>query len=293
MTDIEIIVPVKQKEWAWPSAANFILGGAGSGFYLLNVATMVLESGTSTMVPSVSFRLLAPALVGLGFLFLAIEAGRPFRGRYLIGRLKSAWISREVLAFTIFVPAVVLDHFFPHPMFKTCATLSALVFMVTQGFIIYSARAVPAWNVSIMPIFFFTSGLATGSGLALLLASSGSLPIRGGLVLLSLICVILNLLVWLFYLRWSSASAFRSATEPLRHPLTIFFTIALGHMLPMLLLLLLQIQPYTGMGRTLPCVLAAISGLAMIIGVSAQKIGVLLSSGYTIGICLTFSNNAK
>jgi DMSO reductase anchor subunit len=291
--DQEVISPTKQSEWAWPAVANFILGGAGSGFYLLSVATRVLESGRTPMVPSVTFGLLAPALVGFGFLFLAIEAGRPFRGCYLFGSLKSAWISREALAFTIFVPAVVLDHFFPHSVFKMFATLSALIFMITQGFIVYSARAIPAWNVFIMPLFFFSSGLATGSGLALFLAATGGMTLEGGLVMLSLISIMLNLSVWLFYLHWSSARDFRSATKPLSHPLMVLVTIALGHMLPILLLLLLKYQALTGMRIIFPCILMAISGLSVLIGVSAQKIGVILFSGYHMRICLRFSSNAK
>lgn len=238
------------------------------------------------MTHPVLFGLMAPTLVGLGFVFLAIESGRPFRSRYLLHRLQSAWISRETLAFAFFVLPMVLDHFFPNPVFKIWAALSAIVFMAAQGFIIYSARAVPAWNVSIMPFYFLSSGFASGAGVALLLVASAKLPIEGGLVLLSMICAIWNLIVWLFYLRWSSAIDFRSAIKTLRRPLVILFTIPLGHLLPLLLLLLLQSGTYTEMEGRLPYILIAASGLAMIVGVVAQKSAVLLAAGYTRKIAL-------
>ena len=288
MVETVVISATKQKEWTWPAAANFILGGAGAGFYLLSLLNMVLEYGMSITTQPVLFGMLAPMIMGLGFVFLVTEAGRPFRGRYLLCHLQKAWISRETLAFTFFAPAVVLDQLFPHPFFKTWAALSALAIMITQGFIVYSSRAVTAWNVSIMPLFFISSGFVSGSGMALLLAASGMLPIGGGLVLISLICTIINLIIWIIYLQWSSAIGFQSATEALHRPFMIFIIIALGHALPILMLLLIQIQLYIGMEKTFSGTFAMVSGLAVIIGVIAQKVGIVLSSGYLKKIVLKF-----
>lgn len=288
MIGTQLVSPVKQKEWSWQAAANFILGGAGTGFYLLGVFNIIFERGKSAVTHPVSLGMLAPALMGLGFVLLITEAGRPSRGRYLLYHLQNAWISRETLAFVFFVPAVILDQLFPLPFFKAWAALSALVFMVSQGFIVYASRAIPAWNVFIIPLFFISSGLASGAGIMLILNSSGSRFAGDGPVLISLICTITNLVIWVLYLRWSRNVDFQSATKGLRRPLMKILTIVIGHIFPMLILLLFYIQPYFGAEKTLSGTLAMSSGLALVVGVIAQKTGIVLSAGYTRGVDLKF-----
>ena len=289
--ETEVISATKQREWTWPAAANFILGGAGAGFYLLSFLNMVFERDLSLTAQPVLFGMLALLIMGLGFVFLITEAGRPFRGRYLLCHLQTAWISRETLAITFFAPAVLLDQFLPHPFFKTWAALAALAFMITQGFIVYSSRAVPTWNVSIMPLFFISSGLTSGSGMALLLAAHGMLPIGGALVLISLLCVIFNLIIWFLYLRCSSAFDFRSATQALNRPFMTFIIIVLGHAFPILILLLFQILSFLGMEEALPGTIVMASGIAVIIGVAAQKAGIILSAGITRKVVLKFQDS--
>lgn len=280
MADIELIAPTKQKEWVWPAVANFTLGGAGTGFCLFIFLAMIFENPNSALNDPVPYWMIGPVLVGSGLLCLMLEAGRPSRSLYLFRHLGKAWISKETLAFILFAPSVVLDHFFPHLIFKACAALSAIFFMTAQGFILYSSRAVPAWNVSIIPLFYLSSSFASGSGLALLLAASGRVVIESGLVMLSMICIFWNLIVWLFYLRWSRFIDFRSSTEALRRPFMIFFTIVFGHAFPILILLLLQIRAFPGVGTMFTGTFVMVSGLAVIIGVTAQKAGIVLSSGY-------------
>ena len=124
--------------------------------------------------------------------------------------------------------------------------------------------------------------------MALLLAAFGMLPIGEGLVLISLICIIINLVIWFFYLRCSSGIDFRSATKVLRRPFMAFITIVLGHAFPILILLLFQILSYVGMEKTLPGTFAMVSGVAIIIGVTAQKGGIILSAGYIRRVVLKF-----
>ena len=281
MADIELIAPTKQKEWGWPAAANFTLSGGGTGFYLFIFLTMIFENPNSALNDPIPYWMVAPVLVVFGFLCLIIEAGRPLRSFYLFRRLAKAWISREILAFAFFVLTVILDHFFPHLIFRVCAASSSLFFMVAQGFILYSSRAIPVWNLSIIPLFFLSSGLASGAGLALLFASSGRSVIEGGLQLLSMACIIWNLIVWLFYLRWSNTVDFQSATKALYRPFMIFFIIVFGHAMPILILLLLRIRSFPDVGAMPEGVFTMVSGLAIITGVIAQKASIVLSSGFT------------
>jgi DMSO reductase anchor subunit len=286
MVEIELIAPTKQREWGWPAAANFILGGAGTGFYIFIFLTIIFNNPISALNRPIPYWMLGPVIVVTGFLCLIIEVGRPLRSPYIFRQLGKAWISKEILAFTFFATAVILDYILPHLIFKVCAVLSSLFFMVSQGFILFSSRGIPAWNLSVMPLFFISSGFASGAGLALILAASGWLAIEGGLVLLSMACVIWNLIVWLFYLRWSSIIDFRSATEALRRPFMMFFTIVFGHALPIVILLLLQVQPLIEMGTMLQGVFAMVSGLAIVTGVTAQKADLVLLSGFTVKVTL-------
>jgi phenylacetyl-CoA:acceptor oxidoreductase subunit 2 len=282
---MELIRPTKQEVWGWPGVVNFILGGMAAGFYLLSSLVTILQSGTLGVSQPMGFKLWAPVLTSLGFLALTIEAGWPLRGRYLFRHLRRSWMSRETLAAAIFVPAAVLDWLFPHPALWVLAAAAAMGLMISHGFIVYRVRAVTAWNVPPMPLLFLTSGFATGGGLVLL-AALGKLTLGVGTAVLGRVCVVLNLAVWLLYLRWSRDAAFREATEALRRPSSLIFTVGIGHLLPVLLLLLLLVAPGVGVRVELEHVVAALAGLAMIAGGMSQKAGIILKAGYLRGIML-------
>ena len=287
LTDVQLISPARQNHWGWPAVANFFLGGAGTGFYLLSILATILTGGASAVSKPIVFGLLAPLLIGIGFLVLTIEAGRPLRGRYLFRQVWHAWISRETLACAIFVPAVILDQLFPHLIFRLVAVVAALGLMISQGFIVYCARAVTAWNVPIMPLLFLSSGFASGGGLVLLVAAFGWLPFGQGLAVVALICVVLSLVVWVLYLRWSRSVAFQLATKDLRRPIALIVSVGLGHIVP-LLLLLIVIGVSAGREFQVPHIVGGLSGLAMIVGGLSQKAGIIMDAGYTREITLRY-----
>jgi DMSO reductase anchor subunit len=286
MTVTQLLPSKKQTEWRWPAAANFILGGAGSGFYALVFITLIAEKGRFHGTLPLPFGFLGPLLVVIGLGVLVTEAGRPLRGRFLMHRLQSAWMSREILACCFFILSVALDYVFPHPAFKLFAFLSAVVFMFSQGFIAYSARAVSAWNDPVILLFFITSGLASGAGVALLSGASDSRMPLQALVLGALICAILNLTVWMIYPRWSGAEAFRSAFATQKRFPAIFFAVVAGHLLSILLLVLILAASRIGSFGLLPVILSIGSGAALIFVVVVQKSYVFLAAGYTRAIVL-------
>ena len=251
MTEINIIPPARQKEWRWPAVVNFILGGAGTGLYLINFMAMLMDHSFSENRMPVFQSLFSLIIIVFGFLCVTLETGRPLRGYYIFQRLRTSWISREMIAFTIFVSAVVLNHFSTRGVFNVVAAVSALCFMIAQGFIVYSARAVISWNTAFMPFFFLSSGLASGAGVSLLLTPWCRFISGETLLQLSLLFVAFNLAVWLLYLKWYSMVLLESGTQDLLSPrLTsiMSFVIILGHIIPILLLLLLwQIQPHRGL----------------------------------------------
>jgi phenylacetyl-CoA:acceptor oxidoreductase subunit 2 len=275
---MELIRPVKQTVWRWPAVANFSLGGMGAGFYLLVV---VLQGSTlsQSLVLKAMFELLGPALVSLGFLSLVTEAGRPLRGYNLFRHLRRSWMSRETLVGGIFILAAVAHWSFPHPALHVLAAAGAVGLMISQGFMVYRARAVTAWNVSLIPFFFVTSGLATGSGLMLLLVALGGQTLERGFLVVGLACVILNLVLWALYLRWPD-DAFQDATTALRHPNALLLTVDVGHLLPALLLILVLALPGLDTGIGFLHAVIALAGLAMVSSGVSQKAGIILEVSY-------------
>lgn len=293
---MELIRPMKQTVWEWPAVANFSLGGIGTGFYLLGLLIAALPGGDMSQsplwnaVPSATlrtgFKLLGPALAGLGFLALTTEAGRPLRGLHLFRHLRRSWMSRETLAGAVFIPAAVVDWLFPYPALRTLAAIGAVGLMISQGFIVYRSRAVTAWNVPLMPLFFVTSAFATGCGLVLLLVPLSGMALGWNLMVIGLICVVLNLVVWLLYLR-RAGDDFQEATQALRRPDALILMVGVGHLLPVLLLLLALLASGPDAGVGFQNIAAALAGLAMMAGGVSQKAGIILEAGYLRAIVLS------
>lgn len=296
---MELIKSQKQKVWKWPAAANFSLGGMGTGFYLIGLLVALPQGGNWIQLLfsspngnwiqlaslSAVFKWLGPALVGLGFLALTTEAGRPQRGINLFRHLRRSWMSRETLAFAIFAPAAGLDWLFPHPALRTIAALSALALMLCQGFVVYRARGVVTWNTPLMPFYFVTSGFSTGTGLLLVVdtllnALGQNLPSAVSLFFLGAVTAVLNMVMWGVYLLIPD-DAFQKATQALRLPRALTLDVGLGHLLPTLLLLAALNDV------TAPQAFIAItSGLALIFGGVSQKFELILQVGYLRAIVL-------
>jgi phenylacetyl-CoA:acceptor oxidoreductase 26-kDa subunit len=288
---MELIPAQKQKVWKWPAATNFSLGGMGTGFYLVGLLLVhmtVAGSWFPALLQTAPFKLLGPALVGLGFLALTTEAGRPQRGLNLFRHLRRSWMSRETLAAALFIPLAGLDWLFPNPALSLLAAAAGLALMVCQGFILYRARGVTAWNSRWMPLFFITSGLATGSGLMLVVLTLFNLLFGARvyavvpLPLVALGAGVLNLGIWWVY-TWKSDRAFQKATSALRHPNALAFIVGVGHLLPIVLLLLTLTLIPSGAPQSATLVVA---GLALMFGGVRQKFGIILEAGYLRPIVL-------
>jgi len=274
-----------QRSWGRPAVVNLTLGGAGAGFYLLGVLLTILERNRFDQAQLVSFQLLAPAIVCFGFFALSLEAGRPSRVLHLLRNILSSWMSIESLAGALFIVATFTDWFYPHFVFKTVAVSAALILIISQGFMVYRAPAVTAWNVPLVPVIFAISGFMTACGLVLLNTLAAPdvtcLP-----AVISLIVVLLNLAVWLLYLYGYHNADFRRSTEVMRRFGSLMVTVGVGHLLPLVLLLSISLfGDFKNRSIMLPIV-HVISGLAMIIGGASQKTAVILKAGYLRGIVL-------
>ena len=284
MRTVQLIPACWQREWRVLAVINFILGGAGTGFYFISWVTTFFNRSFSEHPTSVPYDLLSLSIVAFGLLCVAAETGRPSRGYYILSRLGKSWISMEVTAFIVFALAVFLSHIFRHWVFVVIAAGSSLCFMIAQGLIVYSARTVSRWHTAFIPLFFLSSGLASGTAIALLF---GSL-----MAILYPLCVVFNLVIWLLYLRWHNMVPLQTAAEPpglkrrfSNKILAIFFS----HIIPLLIFILIsQIKTQPEIKGMLRDNLAIAAGLSIIIGVSVQKFWIVISAAYTGKVALKF-----
>jgi DMSO reductase anchor subunit len=279
MMSFQLKKPKKQISWGRLAAANFIIGGAGVGFYLVSFFQALVRVGSPSFFESLPFGLISPLLISIGFLFLGLEAGRPLKGFFAYRHPRHSWISRETIAFCIFIPSALLDFLMPHPSIRLLTVIAALGLLISQGFIVYRARAVTAWNVPIIPIFFITSSLASGYGLLVLLMALGGLYPDQRMSIIGFILAGLNMVIWCVYISGYRSTLFFSATQMLRRSLSMILTVGFGHIIPLLLLLILLL-PQGFIVEPLPCFFAAISGALLFIGGAGQKVGIIISSGY-------------
>jgi phenylacetyl-CoA:acceptor oxidoreductase subunit 2 len=266
--DTELIPAERQTLWGRLAVANFFLGGAGAGAYVVGAGLSGLERSPILSVASI----LGPLLVIAGFLCVAAEAGRPLRGPFVLRKLESSWMSRELWAGGAFVACAAADLVLPWIGFRILAGLAALILVLAQGFILRLARGVAAWDVPPMPVVFLTSGVLGGAGLlGIVSAVAGDWASArlgwgtAGLILLSGGS-------WISYLARPGDSAFRRATAPLRQGLAISGVLGIGHALPLLLL---------GVGFWFPEFAAgslALSGVAILTGALHAKAALVLTA---------------
>jgi phenylacetyl-CoA:acceptor oxidoreductase 26-kDa subunit len=275
---MELIRPIQQTVWKWPAVINFSLGGMGTGLYLLGA--LAAMQGNPSLTPV--FKLAGPVLASFGFLALTTEAGRPARSINLFRHLRRSWMSRETLFAAIFIPSALFDGVFPFVPLQALALLAALALVTSQGFIVYRARGVTAWNVPSVPPLFVASGLAGGAGLLLLASALSAVLPERPMILSALASVLLSMLVWLRYLTLSG-QAFHDATATLRRSASLSLTLGIGQIVPLVLLsVLLSLSLDTGWVR----VLATLAGISLVLGGVMQKAGLILRAGYLRAIVL-------
>jgi phenylacetyl-CoA:acceptor oxidoreductase subunit 2 len=151
-----------QRHWDARAAANFMLGGAGSG---LMVATALagMESPWPVMLS------LALVAAGLGAVWL--EIGRKLRAAHVFFNPFTSWMTRESLAALLLFPLGIGSIFAPAAL--PLAAAAALAFLWCQARILRAAKGIPAWRApQIVPLVVFT-GLAEGAGLALFFSVDG------------------------------------------------------------------------------------------------------------------------
>jgi DMSO reductase anchor subunit len=252
---IELLPPVAQRLWGWPAVLNFVCGGLGAGLYLASAAAG--RPGGA--------RWLGPALVLIGFLAVAAEAGRPLRGARVLARVRTSWMSRELWLGAAFALGAAVE-------LPVLAVPAAALLALAQGAILRRARGVPAWDARLLPLLFLSSALVSGTGLLLLLdAAAGRTPGDRAFAA-ALVLLVAHMALWQRYLA-SRALVFRQATRPLREGVTPALTVGAGYLAPALLIAPALAWP------ALAGPAAGAAGVAMIAGQVAAKAALILRAG--------------
>ncbi len=277
MTDL--ILPMRQRVWGLPAVINFTAGGMGAGLYVMALIIEILFPGISGRLPQRLLDITSLLLVAGGLAALAAEAGRPWRGIYLLANLGRSWMSREVAAAIILIAAAGLDWFHPQPLFRAVGAAGAFSLILSHGLILGKARAVIAWNVLVVPAVFLTSGLTAGMAMVLLFASAGLFRPDEAVFMVCLLTLWADISLWLTYLYAHDGRDFMKVTKRMRQRGPLAFHTGLGLLLPFVLTLLLFVAGGL-IGDTGCRLIAAAAGSAMIAGGAFRKAGMLLWSNY-------------
>lgn len=264
----ELLPSARQTLWGRLAVANFFLGGAGAGAYVIGAVLSGFQRSPILALVSV----LGPVLVVIGFLCVAVEAGRPLRGSFVLRKIRSSWMSRELWAGGLFILLAVADLFNPLLLLRVGAVSAALLFALAQGAILSRAKGVIAWSVPLMLPLFLVSALVSGAGIlgvALPLFVPGGIgrALEGWIAWLTL----LSALVWGGYLAWPGDLAFRLATVSFRRASAVAGVFVIGHLVPLFLLAL---------GFQYPALSwAALAGIAVLLGQLQAKAWLILRAG--------------
>ncbi len=190
-----------QTSWDWRAAANFMLGGSGTG---LMAVAMLAGFFMPMSFPAV---FLALAMVGLGLFCVLLEIGRKLRFLNVFRNPHSSWMSREALAAVPFMGLGGLAWLVGVTGAGQGASFGlglgaaafGLAFLYSQARILRAAKGIPAWRQPGIVTLIVMTGLTEGAGLFALIATVGGVAggpsLAGALALL----VVLRFLAWRQY----------------------------------------------------------------------------------------------
>jgi phenylacetyl-CoA:acceptor oxidoreductase subunit 2 len=195
--------PWHQSNWDFRAALNFMFGGAGAGLLVLVAISGLAGDALRAEI------LFGMALIGAGLLSVWFEIGRPLRALHVGFNPFTSWMTRESFAAGAVFALGLSAAWLGNPALAQAAALAALVFAYCQGRMLRAAKGIPAWRVPALAWLNFTTALAEGAGLFVVLATLFDTPARGVLAYFSLALVARGL-AWSIY----RGSVAKSAAHP-------------------------------------------------------------------------------
>jgi len=178
---------------------------------------------------------LGMALIGAGLISVWFEIGRPLRAINVGFNPFTSWMTRESFAAGAVFALGLSAAWLGSQALAQAAALAALVFAYCQGRMLQGAKGIPAWRVPALAWLIFTTALAEGAGLFVVLATLFDTPAKGVLGYFSLALVARGL-AWSIYRGSVAKSAARPALVALDRAGKIL--IQFGTIAPLALLLL-------------------------------------------------------
>jgi phenylacetyl-CoA:acceptor oxidoreductase subunit 2 len=221
--------PWHQTNWDFRAALNFIFGGAGAGLLVLVAFSGLAGDGLRAEI------VLGMGLIGAGLISVWFEIGRPLRALHVGFNPFTSWMTRESFAAGAVFALGLSAAWLGSQALAQAAALAALVFAYCQGRLLQGAKGIPAWRVPALAWLIFTTALAEGAGLFVVLAALFDTPARGVLAYFSL-ALVARALAWSIYRGSVAKSVARPALEALDRAGKIL--IQFGTIAPLALLLL-------------------------------------------------------
>jgi len=221
--------PWHQTNWDFRAALNFIFGGAASGLLVLVAFSGLAGDALRAEV------VLGMALMGAGLMSVWFEIGRPLRALHVGFNPFTSWMTRESYVAGVVFALGLAAAWLGSQALAQAAALAALVFAYCQGRMLQGAKGIPAWRSPALTWLIFTTALAEGAGLFVVLATLFDTPARGVLAYFSLALVARGL-AWSIYRGSVAKSAARQALAALDRAGKIL--IQFGTIAPLALLLL-------------------------------------------------------
>ena len=169
----DLMLPYRpQREWIEGRGLLVVIAhffsGVGAGVWLFSLA---LDYDAGLIISIVVTAVLAG---GAHLAFL----GRWQRSWRMILRPHSSWISRGLLGIILFLAGAILyvlpgvrDSTFGSAMLAVSILGMALI-LVYKGFVYFVSRAIPFWNISLLPFLYVAYALRGGAALLLVVAAA-------------------------------------------------------------------------------------------------------------------------
>lgn len=283
----EIISSSRQGHWKWPAVANFFLGGAGAGLCFIANVHMLSIRTQDTVTFYGYLHLIAMLMIVSGLSVVSLEAGRPSRGFHVLTHFSKSWISREIVCFIVLLASVILQLSTRSLLFVSLSMLSAIGFIVSQAFIVHRSEALPVWKRPEVPLFFLSSGLASGWGAIIVINALMEISMDSFAIISGMVLIVLNAIVWIFFITLKQKDGTGSLMSVLRKPLALLFPLGAGFVLPCALLIIMIINPLWLNFKAA----YMIAGAGIMSGIAVQKKNIIISLGYLNNIVIPVSKS--
>ncbi|MCP4358355.1 MAG: phenylacetyl-CoA:acceptor oxidoreductase [Chloroflexi bacterium] len=279
--------PAHQTPWDWRAGIQFSCGGTGTGLLLFTAVASFQNPAWLTYTGWLSLLIIA-----IGLASVWIKLGQRWRAMYVILNPRTSWMSREAFLSLPLMGLGLAAMIWQSPLLALAAALFGLGFLFAQAKMLNTSMGIPVWREPLLVPVIVLTGLVEGAGLLLAITpvlSGAEVAVFGdiGIWLPITLFFLLLLRLWVWH-------SYRSKlTQPGAAPLAAAAALnrinkmlmGVGHLLPLLALLIIPILPIGSMLAT--TVTFIIAGLTALGGGWQMKFTIITRAAYNQGFALT------